>query len=74
MHRDKKEDCKITFTNGETITYRIFRKMKVEAGKGFGKSKAGYYHFPILNVSWGSNGFALYILGFKLVITWNPKN
>lgn len=28
MHRDKKEDCKITYKNGETINHRFNKKTK----------------------------------------------
>lgn len=28
MHRDKKEDCKITYKNGETINHRFNKKQR----------------------------------------------
>ena len=27
MHRDRKEDCKITFTHGDTLTFRYSKKV-----------------------------------------------
>jgi len=35
-----------------------------------GISKAGYYHVPLLNFSFGKNGFAICVMGQNLTVSW----
>jgi hypothetical protein len=48
--------------------------MKINFEHGYKLSEGGYFHWIVFAFSVGSNGFAIYLLGFSMVIKFNDKN
>ncbi len=50
------------------------KRIKVSIQHHYKLSEGGYFHFPLLVLSFGSNGFALYVLGISLSIFTKAKS
>ena len=44
--------------------------MKIELRRMMKRSKAGYFHIPILDLSFGSNEFMIIIAGIGIIVKW----
>lgn len=49
---------------------KIFNRLKLYFNHPFRLSEGGYYHLPLLSISFGRRGFAFYILGFSIAVSW----
>ena len=45
-------------------------RLKFTAKNATGITKCGYFHFSVLGISIGRNGFGLHILGAYVGVTW----
>ena len=49
----------------------VISRLKFYFHHPFRLSEGGYFHLPLLSISFGRDGFAFYILGFSIAVSWS---
>ena len=47
------------------------KNLNVKVKIKIGKSEAGYFHIPIIHVSWGIDAFVVCIMCISLIVSWD---